>query len=55
VRERTAQPRMSVVAPAVAIRADVTAGEDGYPRRWLMLPVILIATFMAGFEDRCRS
>jgi EmrB/QacA subfamily drug resistance transporter len=26
------------------------AVEDGYPRRWAMLPVILIAMFMAGFD-----
>ncbi len=30
--------------------AAATAGPDGYPRRWLMLPVILIAMFMAGFD-----
>ena len=23
---------------------------DGYPRRWLMLPVVLMAMFMAGFD-----
>jgi hypothetical protein len=51
VQERTAQVQTSVTAPAVATRADVTAGQDGYPRRWLMLLVILIAMFMAGFDD----
>jgi EmrB/QacA subfamily drug resistance transporter len=35
---------------AVAARGQATAGEDGYPRRWAMLPVILIAMFMAGFD-----
>lgn len=24
-------------------------------RRWLMLPVILVATFMSGFDGMCRS
>jgi EmrB/QacA subfamily drug resistance transporter len=35
---------------AVAAPGQATAGEDGYPRRWAMLPVILIAMFMAGFD-----
>ena len=35
---------------AAATRADADAGADGYPRRWAMLPVILIAMFMAGFD-----
>jgi hypothetical protein len=35
---------------AVAAPGQVTAGQDGYPRRWAMLPVILIAMFMAGFD-----
>jgi EmrB/QacA subfamily drug resistance transporter len=35
---------------ATATRADAGAGPDGYPRRWAMLPVILIAMFMAGFD-----
>ena len=26
------------------------ASGDGYPRRWLMLPVVLMAMFMAGFD-----
>ncbi len=55
--EMTPQARTSVTAGAS--RADVTgttrvtgrtAGRDGHPRRWLMLPVILIAMFMAGFD-----
>jgi EmrB/QacA subfamily drug resistance transporter len=50
VQESTAQQRTSVTAPAVAARAEATAGQDGDPRRWLMLPVILIAMFMAGFD-----
>jgi len=34
--------------PVAAVR---TAGrEDGHPRRWAMLPVVLIAMFMAGFD-----
>jgi EmrB/QacA subfamily drug resistance transporter len=41
--------RASVTTPAVATRADA-APQDGYPRRWLMLPVILTAMFMAGFD-----
>jgi EmrB/QacA subfamily drug resistance transporter len=44
-----------VTSPAVPVRTQATAGQaiagpDGYPRRWLMLPVILIAMFMAGFD-----
>jgi len=35
---------------AAATRVNATAGADGYPRRWAMLPVILIAMFMAGFD-----
>jgi EmrB/QacA subfamily drug resistance transporter len=27
-----------------------TSSADGYPRRWLMLPVVLMAMFMAGFD-----
>jgi hypothetical protein len=26
------------------------AGQQPYPRRWAMLPVVLIAMFMAGFD-----
>jgi EmrB/QacA subfamily drug resistance transporter len=33
--------------PAAAVRA---AAEQGHPRRWAMLPVVLIAMFMAGFD-----
>jgi EmrB/QacA subfamily drug resistance transporter len=33
-----------------ATRVGAAAGPDGYPRRWAMLPVILIAMFMAGFD-----
>jgi EmrB/QacA subfamily drug resistance transporter len=50
VQESTAQQQASVTAPAVTARADVTTGQDGHPQRWLMLPVILIAMFMAGFD-----
>jgi EmrB/QacA subfamily drug resistance transporter len=31
-------------------RDAAAAGPDAYPRRWLMLPVVLIAMFMAGFD-----
>jgi EmrB/QacA subfamily drug resistance transporter len=48
VSETTA--RTAAGAPAVTARADASAADDGYPRRWLMLPVILIAMFMAGFD-----
>src|ERR1700733_2933155 len=34
----------------MAAPGQAMAGQDGYPRRWLMLPVILIAMFMAGFD-----
>ena len=40
-------------AATAATGADRAAGQDaqnGYPRRWAMLPVILIAMFMAGFD-----
>ncbi len=37
-------------AAVAATRADAAAGADAYPRRWAMLPVILIAMFMAGFD-----
>jgi EmrB/QacA subfamily drug resistance transporter len=50
VQERTAPQRTSAAASLVTSRAEAPAGQDGYPRRWLMLPVILIAMFMAGFD-----
>jgi EmrB/QacA subfamily drug resistance transporter len=31
-------------------RAAAMSSADGYPRRWLMLPVVLMAMFMAGFD-----
>jgi EmrB/QacA subfamily drug resistance transporter len=37
-------------APAPPAPAPPAAGEDGDPRRWLMLPVTLVAMFMAGFD-----
>ena len=43
--ETTARQQANVTAPAGA-----SDGADGYPRRWLMLPVTLIAMFMAGFD-----
>lgn len=54
MQEMTPQVRTSVTAPAGTGRPDVTrvtgitAGQDGHPRRWLMLPVILIAMFMVN-------
>ena len=50
-----AHARAGVTATAAApvagaARSDATAVRDGYPKRWLMLPVILIAMFMAGFD-----
>jgi EmrB/QacA subfamily drug resistance transporter len=66
VPETTAQQGTNVVTPPAQATADqvtagqvtagqanagqVPGGEDGYPQRWLMLPVILIAMFMAGFD-----
>jgi EmrB/QacA subfamily drug resistance transporter len=60
VQAQTAQAQPLATARAVAVatdgatagahRADVLAAQDGYPKRWLMLPVILIAMFMAGFD-----
>ncbi len=54
MQESTAPQRASVTVPAVTarseVRAEATAGQEAYPRRWLMLPVILIAMFMAGFD-----
>ena len=46
-RTPTAQ---TAAGAAVAAPGQATTGEDGYPRRWAMLPVILIAMFMAGFD-----
>jgi EmrB/QacA subfamily drug resistance transporter len=45
VPEITPRTRTSVIG---ATR--VPPAQDGHPRRWLMLPVILIAMFMAGFD-----
>ncbi len=50
MQERTAPQQTSAAASLVTSRAEAPAGQDGYPRRWLMLPVILIAMFMAGFD-----
>src|SRR6202012_5232292 len=50
VQESAAQQQATGTAPAATARADVTAGQDGHPQGWLMLPVILIAMFMAGFD-----
>ena len=49
MQEETVRVRANVAAPAVATGVDAAA-QDGYPRRWLMLPVVLIAMFMAGFD-----
>jgi EmrB/QacA subfamily drug resistance transporter len=44
-----AQPAPARTAPRHARRPG--AGPDGaHPRRWLMLPVVLLAMFMAGFD-----
>ena len=48
--EATGQQRANVTTPAVAARTEAAAVRGGHPRRWLMLPVILIAMFMAGFD-----
>ncbi|HEY0934630.1 MAG TPA: MFS transporter [Trebonia sp.] len=37
-------------AEATAAPVRTAADTDGHPRRWLMLPVTLIAMFMAGFD-----
>jgi EmrB/QacA subfamily drug resistance transporter len=50
VQEETVQVRANPTAAAVVTRADGTDSQDGHPRRWLMLPVILIAMFMVGFD-----
>ena len=50
MQKRTAPRRTSAAASPVTSRAEAPAGQDGYPRRWLMFPVILIAMFMAGFD-----
>jgi len=37
--------------PVPALRAgDGLSGPEAYPRRWLMLPVVLVAMFMVGFD-----
>jgi EmrB/QacA subfamily drug resistance transporter len=46
----TAQTEAGVAAPGQAPAGQEVAGQEGYPRRWAMLPVILIAMFMAGFD-----
>ena len=46
----TAQTPTAQTGAGVAAPGQATAGQDGYPRRWAMLPVILIAMFMAGFD-----
>jgi EmrB/QacA subfamily drug resistance transporter len=45
VREET-----DVRAAERSQRPDAAPAEQTYPRRWLMLPVVLIAMFMAGFD-----
>ena len=47
---RTPTAQTAAGTAVAATRADAVAGADGYPRRWAMLPVILIAMFMAGFD-----
>ena len=36
--------------PVPALRDGGAAGPEAYPRRWLMLPVVLVAMFMVGFD-----
>src|ERR1700753_1181279 len=53
--ESIAQPGPDESAPVVPSPVPARperAGpeQDGHPQRWLMLPVILIAMFMAGFD-----
>src|ERR1700722_660273 len=50
VTARTPTAQTAGGTAAIATGADIAAGADGYPRRWAMLPVILIAMFMAGFD-----
>jgi EmrB/QacA subfamily drug resistance transporter len=52
LRGQTALAPVNAAATATASTAQAggLAGQDGYPKRWLMLPVILIAMFMAGFD-----
>jgi len=54
VAEATAPQLANGAAATAQAPAQVTPGqaaqEEGHPRRWLMLPVILIAMFMAGFD-----
>ena len=48
--ETTAQQRTNETSPVVTADVEAAAEGGGHPRRWLMLPVILIAMFMAGFD-----
>ena len=50
VQEETVRVGPVATVATAANRADVTDGQDGHPRRWLMLPVVLVAMFMAGFD-----
>jgi hypothetical protein len=49
-RDGPAVAARTAVPAGQATAGQAIAGQDGYPQRWLMLPVILIAMFMAGFE-----
>jgi len=42
--------RQAQALEATALRERAEAAEAGHPRRWAMLPVVLIAMFMAGFD-----
>jgi MFS family permease len=42
--------RAAIAAPAARPAPRGAAAVEPYPRRWLMLPVVLIAMFMAGFD-----
>jgi EmrB/QacA subfamily drug resistance transporter len=54
VQEMTPRAQTSLTDPAAATPAAATraaaSDPEEYPKRWVMLPVILIAMFMAGFD-----
>jgi EmrB/QacA subfamily drug resistance transporter len=50
-RLASSRPESSQPAPSRPRAREAGAGAAGvYPRRWLMLPVVLMAMFMAGFD-----
>ena len=42
--------RQAQARPATERQEQAPASEAGHPKRWVMLPVVLIAMFMAGFD-----